>query len=165
MDSIVANARRYCHGRGIQLDEIGILGWGQDGTVWKTQVPTAVKVFHRKANYAVEKACYQRLEAMKLRSIGDVNLAQMICFDDELLVIELEIVTPPYLLDFGKAYIDQRSPYNQEQLLDYQNAVRELFGDDYPRVLKITRLLWNLCRIDYVDAKPANICFRNFDSD
>lgn len=165
MEPVLSNAYRYCVERAIQLDETSVLGWGQDGTVWKTTVPTAVKAFHRPLNYEVEKACYQRLAEKKLRSIDGLALSRMIDFADELQVIELEIVTPPYLLDFGKAYIDQKAPYDATQLTEYKNMIGELFGDDYPRVLKITRLLWSLCQIDYIDAKPANICFGDISQD
>ncbi|MBL8827833.1 MAG: hypothetical protein JNM18_12720 [Planctomycetaceae bacterium] len=165
MESLLANVKQYCQARAMAWQESSVLGWGQDGTVWQTPVPTAVKAFYRQSNYDVEKSCYQRLAEKGLRTLDGLYLAQLIDFDDELLVIELSIVSPPYLLDFGKAYLDCRAPYDEVQRTEYHDMIRDLFGDDYARVLRITRMLWHLCQIDYVDAKPANICLRKPESE
>ncbi|MGH7136913.1 MAG: hypothetical protein ACREHD_14330, partial [Pirellulales bacterium] len=77
-----------------------------------------------------------------------------------LQIIEMTLVHPPYLLDFGKAYIDEPAPYTQEQLEEWYRQWRQFFPQaDIPRVHKVLRILKGL-GIDYVDPKPWNIRFR-----
>ena len=54
-------------------------------------------------------------------------------FDDELQVIEIEIVKPPYLLDFGKAHLDKRPDFPEETMAEWEEQLVELFGDDVPQ--------------------------------
>ncbi|HVX16191.1 MAG TPA: hypothetical protein VHC22_33705 [Pirellulales bacterium] len=69
----------------------------------------------------------------------------------------MTFVHPPYLLDFGKAYIDEPSPYTPAQLREWQRDwIRFFPKSDLPRVRKV---LWLLKEhgIEYVDPKPWNI--------
>jgi len=58
---LLARARTYAQARWLQLDEARPLGFGQDGSIWRTTTPTAIKVFRREQAYYSELACYQRL--------------------------------------------------------------------------------------------------------
>jgi hypothetical protein len=69
-------------------------------------------------------------------------------------------VHPPYLLDFGKAYIDEPSPYTPEQLAEWRQSWIDFFPrSDLPRAHKVLRILLTY-GIEYVDSKPWNIRFR-----
>lgn len=71
----------------------------------------------------------------------------------------MEIVKPPYLLDFGKAHLDQRPDFSEETMAEWEESLVELFGDDVPRIKALLRKL-TLFGIYYYDAKPANIRLR-----
>ena len=81
-------------------------------------------------------------------------------FDDHLLAIEMEIVRPPFLLDFGKVYLDRPPPYADDtQLMATAHAAgKELIGKRWSQVLRVLAALQRF-GIYYVDPKPANIDF------
>lgn len=73
----------------------------------------------------------------------------------------MEFVYPPYLLDFGKAYLDESSPFTKAELSSFLTELAAHFRtDDLPRIKKIIRLLRNY-GIEYLDAKPKNIRLRS----
>jgi hypothetical protein len=49
-------AIEYCALREIEIDLANPLGRGEDGQVWKSSVPTAVKASYRWDNYIIENA-------------------------------------------------------------------------------------------------------------
>ena len=69
------------------------------------------------------------------------------------------IVQPPFLLDFGKAYIDCEPDYDATIMSDWEENGHELFESDWERV---KQLISSLSRsgIIYLDAKPGNIKLR-----
>lgn len=103
--------REYAATRSLEVDFVQPLGFGQDGRVWKTLQKTAVKAVERLRNYTVERDCYQRLLDADISMIDGLNVPRLVGFDDELQIIEMEIVKPPYLLDFGKAHLDARPDF------------------------------------------------------
>jgi len=158
---IEAIALRYATSRGIQVDLQNPLGAGTDGSVWPTNRKSAIKVLELEKNYLQELRCYQRLLEHNVERIDGLAVPKLIDFDDSLLVIEMEIVYPPYLLDFGKAYLDQLSPFTKVELSSFLTELAAHFRtDDLPRIKKILRLLRNY-GIEYLDAKPKNIRLRS----
>lgn len=71
---------------------------GQEGYVWKTgkERATAIKVFDRERNYLNEIECYEILESHEVSEIKGFTIPKLIGFYDELWIIELSIVAPPY---------------------------------------------------------------------
>ena len=151
-------ANSYVTTRGIQVDFNAQLGFGNDGTVWATNNDTAIKVFERFGNYNREVACYQRLRDLNIDEVGNLSVPRLVDFDEELLVVEMTIVTPPFLLDFGKAYLDQPPDYSAEVLEDWERERVELFGDRWSEVREALSWLRSI-GIYYYDAKPGNITF------
>lgn len=91
---------------------VELLGSGEDGSVWRTSVNTAVKVFYRRKNYETELACYIRLSRWNdVTELSGFSVPTLVADNDELMLIEMGIVTPPWVLDFGKAYIDRPADY------------------------------------------------------
>lgn len=117
---------------------------------------TAVKAVERLRNYTVERECYQRLHDADVSAIDGLNVPRLVAFDDGFQIIEMEIVAPPYLLDFGKAHLDARPEFPAETMVEWDEQLVELFGDDVPRVKRVLRQLTKY-GIYYYDAKPANI--------
>jgi hypothetical protein len=76
----------------------------------------------------------------------------------------MTIVTAPWVIDFGKCYLDTVPPYDRKKLLEQARKMQREFGDNYSRLAGI---LWKLKSygIHYVDAKPSNICFSAKDID
>jgi hypothetical protein len=85
-------------------------------------------------------------------------IPNLVDFDDELLVVEMELIAPPYLLDFGKAYIDQPPDFSAETMQYWREEVKELFGERASQVRKLLSALQSI-GIFYLDAKPGNIMF------
>jgi hypothetical protein len=154
-----SSARDYAESRGLEIDFAHPLGFGQDGRVWKSFHKTAVKALERSRNYTAERECYQRLLDADVTVIDGLNVPRLIDFDDRLQIIEIGIVAPPYLLDFGKAHLDARPDFPAETLAEWDEQLVELFGDDVSRVKRVLRQLTKY-GIYYYDAKPANIRLR-----
>lgn len=78
--------------------------------------------------------------------------------DDDLLVIEMDIVSPPFLLDFGKCYLDRKPDYSPEVWEDWQRDHEEMWEGRWKLV---RRLVWQLEKygIYHIDPRPGNIRF------
>ncbi len=142
------------------------LGFGSDGTVWHTSRGSALKLLYRTGNYVVERDCYLRLKDSAIRLLGGLNVPMLVDYDDQLLAIEITIVKPPYLLDFGKVYIDIPPPYWEDEPLmaNFYAEKEPLFGKNWPRVLSAMAFLQRH-GIYYVDPRPQNIAFGDEEDD
>jgi hypothetical protein len=138
------------------------LGRGTDGTVWQTKDGTAVKVFERELNYTNELECYRRLRARHINQIDGLAVPELVDYDDEMMIVEMTIVQLPYLLDFGKVYIDESPPYagDKDTWSRHLEDMRDNFGTNYKRARRIVHLLKDF-GIHYIDPKPANIRFED----
>jgi hypothetical protein len=156
-----ARAKRYAEMVQVDIQFDVPLGSGMDGAVWKTNRETAIKAFERQANYTVELECYKRLATASISEIGQFSVPRLIGYDDELWVIEITIVEPPFILDFGKCYLDRPPDYSAEVLANDEERNREVFEDRWPEVKS---LLWALRQhgIYYMDPKPGNIMFEDW---
>lgn len=136
------------------------MGHGTDGSVWATAADSAVKALYWPKAYENEVASYQRLNELGLTTLHGLSIPRFYGHDDDLLVIEISIVQPPFLLDFGKAYVDRPPPYwNDAQLM--ANAREEwasLFDERWPDVVGLLGALESF-GIFYVDPRPGNIVF------
>ncbi|MDA1053858.1 MAG: hypothetical protein O3C40_25700 [Planctomycetota bacterium] len=157
-DDLAQRASDYAAFRNTSVRFDRQLGFGNDGQVWQSHRKSAIKVFERFGNYNREVACYQRLRDLNIDEVGNLSVPRLVDFDEELLVVEMTIVTPPFLLDFGKAYLDQPPDYSAEVLEDWERERVELFGDRWSEVREALSWLRSI-GIYYYDAKPGNITF------
>lgn len=74
------------------------LGFGQDGIVYSTSEKTAVKAFRYLEQYDREKRVYLRLDERGTSRIGEFSIPRLMKVNDELMVIEMGIVSPPFIL-------------------------------------------------------------------
>jgi len=159
-EELIRNAIEYCRLASIKLLENTVLGHGTDGSVWETSANTALKSFYRKESYDDEIECYRRLKSRGILKINGFSVPHLEGDSDELKVIEMTYVQPPYLLDFGKVYIDRPPPYHDDEyvMAAWHEKLREEFGE---RASKVYGLLHELKKlgIHYVDPRPANIDF------
>lgn len=156
MDESVLKERsnKYAEQGGRSL--IAQLGHGTDGAVFKSNCETAIKAFGRPRNYLQELQCYQLFEAKGINRLQEFAIPVLVGFDDLLMVIEMTVVTPPYLIDFAKVSIGVApDPIWRSQLDD---EGQELFEDRWPRVRSLLAVL-EMHGIYYLDPKPGNIRF------
>src|SRR5438552_53360 len=88
------------------------LGFGVHGIVFAAKYQTkggrcALKVHEREKEYRRERDVYLRLQEHGLTAIRGCNVPELITFDDGLWVIEMTLVSRPFVLDFAGAYLDK----------------------------------------------------------
>jgi hypothetical protein len=156
IEELASLAQQYAEANDITVDFVNRLGWGTDGAVWPTNADTAVKAFDREKTYVAERSCYQRLDQHSIDRLCDCAVPTLKGFDDNLMVIEIGIVSAPYILDFGKTYLDSQPEHSPETMEDWENDQRERWEDRWPDVQLI---LWQLERIGiyYTDPNCDNI--------
>ncbi len=150
-------ASDYAGRRGFILEHQ--LGYGRDGTIFSTSLATAVKVFFGPEPYERELACYRRLVEYEVIDVLGHHVPQLIGWHDELLVIEMTVVTPPFLLDFASAYLDSPPDFSDEVLEAWEEEKREQFGSRWDDVQLVLAFLRGHYGIYLLDVNPGNITF------
>jgi len=154
------NGAAYADSKGIAVDFQAPFGEGQDGTVWPTSRGSALKLFYRPANYEDERNCYLILQAAAVEKVGCLNVPKLVDYDDSFLAIEMGMIKPPRLLDFGKVHLHRPPPYWDDQRIMarfHGDGFRD-FGEHWPEVLAALGELQQL-GIYYTDPKIGNILF------
>jgi|ERR1039457_1444969 hypothetical protein len=157
----IQNALAYAAQHQLQLAKR--LGFGIHGIIFvagnKSQSGrTAVKVHRESEPYLRERAVYERLKQVGVTEILGFNVPQFIRADDGLRVIEMSIVTRPFVLDFAGAYLDASPHFSEEIWAEWESGKREQFDDRWPKVQDVLAALeeWD---IYMVDVSPSNIAF------
>jgi hypothetical protein len=166
-DQLFERAVEYCKSRNIRILRQDCLGYGSDGTVWRSSLPTAVKVLHRPEVFAIELECYERLKRAGVNKINGLNVPMLEGSSQALQVIEIQLVKPPYLLDFGKARIDGdlRRMYDRQLMNNAKHEWRERFPKRWQQVAGVLAVLRKQFGIHYLDPKLGNISFGDEDDD
>jgi hypothetical protein len=139
------------------------LGTGIHGTVYvvesKAEPGRRALKLHRDADaYHREKAVYERLREKGIDAILGFEIPVPLRFDDELMAIEMSIVTPPFVLDFASAILDAPPEFSEEIWADWEVTKRDQFGSNWERVLTILAALRDH-GIFMLDPSPGNIRF------
>lgn len=138
---------------------VSMLGFGSDGIVLETDGGAAMKAFEREASYRTELAVYRRLAEHRVEEVCGHNVPQLLGHDDELWVIEMSIVQPPYVLDFAKAALDAAPDFPEEAWAEQRRSWAERFGDHWPAVLAIMAAMRRRYGIFLLDPSPTNVAF------
>lgn len=138
------------------IEAVDRLGYGADGIVLSTSRQSAIKVFQYQRLYENERNVYLRLRAHKISQIDGFNVPQLLFYDDQLMVIEMQVVTRPFVLDFAGAYLDKRPPFDDDQLREWEEDRKEVFGDDWTKVRGLLASLRGI-GIHLNDVKPGNV--------
>ena len=85
-----------------------------------------------------------------------MSIAELLGYDDKLLIIEMTVVTRPYVLDLGGAFLDQPPGFSEEILAEWQAEKQEQFGKRWPEVQAILGILEGY-GIFVVDVNANNI--------
>ena len=143
------------------------LGAGTQGSVFVCNLPSqseeqasqvAVKFHDRKVAYDHELGVYLRLRDLGINEVGGHIVPDLIDFDDDLLAIEMTIVSPPFCLDFGGAYLDRPPDYSPEVWRDWHEQKAEDFEENWPKALEIIRSFEQF-GVYIADVNPGNIKF------
>ncbi len=158
---LIPNASVYASRRQIEIRET--LGSGKDGIVLvgkhKAQpARVAIKVLRWNEAYEREKRVYARLRRAGASTVLGFNVPQLIDQDDDLRVLAMTIVEPPFVLDFAGAHLDARPEFPAEVWADWEAEKREQFEDRWPMVEKILAAFEEL-GIYLLDLSPGNIAF------
>ncbi len=137
------------------------LGSGKDGVVHEcdsNDFPgvVAVKTFYRREQFQRERDAYVRLREDQVVRVGDCNIPQLIGDDDGLLAIEMTIVSPPFILDFADAWLDEPPEFSDEVWSDWNRKLDAEFDE---RATEVRRMLAILrCHgVILLDVHPGNI--------
>ena len=77
---------------------------------------------------------YLRLQENGIARILEFKIPKLWHWDDELWVLEMEIVSPPFVLDFAGAYLDRPPDFPDEVMEEWWKAKKEQFGERWPVV-------------------------------
>lgn len=144
---------------GRALDEQ--LGWGNEGLVYSTTSKTAIKAYLHETLYQNEKRVYERLSEKSVTKVHGFAVPIFVAASDELRVIEMTVVSPPFIIDFAGAYLDKRPPYayDEEIMENWEEAGREQFGDERWSKVKSLMAAFAGMRIYLNDVHNRNLIF------
>lgn len=150
----------YCrrHALGIQdLPGAGQpFGWGLDAFVWQTTLDSILKVFRHEAEFHQERAVYERLRSRGHEPLRGFQIPHLLDYDEDLWILELSFVRPPYILDFAAATLDDAPPGFDPHAPEWIAEKRRQFGRSWPEVARLLDALRHL-GIHYCDVHPENI--------
>lgn len=156
---LLGRAQIYCARNRLLLGSP--LGSGVHGSVFAVESQTengasAIKAHEREREYLRERDVYLRLRESEITDIRGCAVPEMLRYHDELWVIEMTVVTRPFVLDFAGAYLDEPPDFPDEVLAEWRAEKQEQFGPRWPEVQAILRFLEGY-GIFMVDANPGNI--------
>lgn len=162
MDELLTQqAQTYARRHHLRLVER--LGHGIHGIVYVAERNAepgnvAIKVHRSREAYERERDVYLTLREADVEEILGFAVPKLITFDDELLVIEMTIVTRPFVLDFAGAYLDYTPQFSDEIWSEWEAEKRDQFESRWPEVQAVLSAL-EAMDIYMVDVSPSNIAF------
>lgn len=132
-----SRANQYAARRSLILGQV--IGFGQDGIVYATHSKTAVNAMKFREQYDRELAVYLRLQEKAVGKLCGFSVPALVGHHDELMVIEMEFVTPPFIVDFASAGVDFNplSKYDADQRAEHQADLADRFEENWPIVNKL----------------------------
>lgn len=155
-DKVLERRDLYSSHHGVDLEN-GLRGSGMDGFVWQTTRDTIIKVFRHFGDYEKELSVYERLDNYNIKELQGFRIPRLIEFDNELTVLEISYVSPPYILDFAAATLDQCPSWFDAMDPSWIAEKRRVFGPEWPAVARLLDALRHI-GIHYTDVHKRNIC-------
>jgi hypothetical protein len=158
---LVRRVQEYADHKGLVVGRQ--LGSGVHGIVFSVQYQSeggrsAIKAHEHGADYGRERDVYLRLKEHGLTEIRGCNVPELIAYDDQRWLLEMTVVTRPFVLDFAGAYLDGAPDFSEEVLADWRAEKEEQFGPRWADVQAILRALEGY-GVFLVDVNPGNIAF------
>jgi hypothetical protein len=135
------------------------LGFGGEGVVYRTTANTAIKVFKSEQHYRRERDVYLRLKDHRVSEVLGFSIPRLVEFDDLMRAVEMEMVAPPFVLDFAGARLDTPSDFPQEVIEEWEREKQEQFEDDWPIVESVI-VEFERFGVYLGDVHPGNIRMR-----
>jgi len=164
MDELLTqHGQTYASRHNLRLAER--LGHGIHGIVYAAERNAepgnvAIKVHRSREVHERERNVYLRLKEAGVDKILGFNVPKLIRCDDELLVVEMSIVSRPFVLDFAGAFLDCPPTFSDEIWSVWEAEKREQFEERWAKVQDVLSALEEL-DIYMVDVSPSNIAFRD----
>jgi hypothetical protein len=161
VDIAIKNARAYAARHQLLLVER--LGFGIHGSVHVVEDKIkgdrqAIKAHHAAEFYLRERAAYELLRSAGVSEVLGFHVPQFLRADDELQVIEMTIVTRPFVVDFAGAYVGAPPEFSEEVWAEWEAEKREQFGARWRTVRAVMDAFEDL-GVHVVDVSPNNIAF------
>lgn len=157
----IQNVRAFATRHQLQLAER--LGSGIHGIVHvaesKSQpAKTAIKAHYSPEPYLRERQVYEHLAQIDVSEVLGFYVPQLVRFDDDLQIIEMTVVTRPFVLDFAGAFLGARPEFSEEIWSEWEAGKREQFGANWQMVQAVMNAFENM-DVYLVDISPSNIAF------
>ena len=156
------NIRRYAERFQLKIEDR--LGFGIHGSVFqalnKKGVDVALKYHTELDPFLREMDVYCRLDENRVREVGGFAVPELLNVDEELRILEMTIVSRPFILDFGGAYLDVKPAFTPEIWEEWEAKRREEYGERWPIVRKVLDE-FEAMDIYIIDVHPSNIAFRD----
>lgn len=154
-------AREYAGKHGFSL---GVrIGEGIHGCVWmllEKGVPVSALKIHGTAEaYRRERDVYLRLRERGVQAVRGLSVPELIRYDNALQALEMTVVSPPRVLDFGADRLDWPPEFSDEIWAEWTRKNEEQFGEDWPAVEAVLGEFEDM-GIFMLDPSPSNIRFR-----
>lgn len=150
-------AQLYLEQRGATIQ--AQCGFGKEGVVFKSSHGTAVKVHSGKRSFLNEYYAYQRLSDTQTYRVRGFRVPKLINTDQRLRIIEMGIVEPPCLLDFGSSSTDFEPDFTPEVWDDWWAKLEAWFEDRFPEAEAVFYHLKDNLGIWHLDLRPSNLQF------
>lgn len=169
-EELLSCAQAYCKQHGLHL--LKSLGHGMQGIVYsasrtKEIHESAIKVHAQKSAYLRERDVYHRLSEHDVTRIRGLAIPRLLGIDDELFIIEMALVHPPFVVDFGGAYLDEPPTHALDPAIrkSWIEEKQEQFGQNWRKTQAILAELEKKYGIYVVDVNPGNIQFKHLSSE
>lgn len=140
------------------------LGFGIHGSVhavkYSDSTITAVKIHKEYEPFRREFEVYERLDSLGVRNVRGFAVPELLTMDESLLLLEMTIVSRPFILDFAGAYVDFKPHFSEEIWAEWRAQKIDQYGLRWPEVCKVLDALEEL-DIYMIDVSPSNIAFRD----
>ncbi len=158
---LLRRAQLYCERHGLIVGSP--LGAGVHGSVFAAESQTerirsAIKIHLREQDYRRERDVYLRLANYEIVQVRGCSVPELLRYADDLWVLEMTVVTRPFVLDFAGAQLDEPPDFSEEVMAEWRTEKQEQFGHRWTEVQAILRFLESL-GVFMVDVNPGNISF------
>jgi hypothetical protein len=151
-----SNALKYAQEFIGTSDPLESLGWGVSGFVFLApDLLSAIKVHHNQEGHAAELKAYHLLRQHRITSLFGLTVPKLRRFDSARRLIEIDVVSPPYLLDFaGVKFVDPE--FSEDTVTDIQEMISERFGRNAYVAYAVQHELLKI-GMYYLDLRPSNL--------
>ena len=131
------------------------LGWGIGGFVYLSPDNLSAVKVHRGPGYVAEVKTYRKLRRLGIRQLHGLNIPRLLDYDDANLVIRMDFVNEPFLLDFAGVLFEPPD-FSEDVIAAWHADIAEKFG---PNAWVAHLVYRSLAKhgIYYVDFRPTNM--------